>query len=206
MYPTVTNLTNALSAMGVSVPSFITSGAVEASIIQFEQQTGRIPFIAASGNVTYTMSPEGARSNWRNSYGGSPYLMLSTNMISVSAVIIDGVTQSVSAYSFYPLDYQLKNRPIEGIVFDTAPYTDRGEITIIGKPGYSATCPQDVYQAILINAVGYCQKMNTYLQMGGLNSIKEADLSMDFGSGGATGNMMISPMLQSVITSYRRII
>lgn len=206
MYPTVTNLTNALSSLGVSIPSFITSGAIEAGIIKFEQQTGRIPFIAASGNVTYTMSPEGASSNWRSTYGGSHYLMLSTNMLSVSAIIIDGSTLSVSSYGFYPLDYELKSRPIEGIVFNDAQYTERGGITIIGRPGYSATCPQDVYQALLMNAITYCQRQYTYLQMGGLNSIKEADLSMDFGSGGATGNFMSSPMLDTVITAYRRII
>jgi len=207
MYPTVSNLTNAISAMGLSIPTFITSGAVEASIIQFEQLTGRIPFVALSGTVSLPMTPEGATSNWRDGYGGSKYLILSTNMITVSAVLLDGVTVSASTYNLYPDDYSIKGIPIEGIIFDTPIYSGRQELTIIGRPGYSTSCPADVYQAILLNAINHCQTQYSYLQMGGLGSIKEADLALTAGAENA-GNMnsMFTPLFQAVVNRYKRII
>ena len=184
-----------LTAAGLwnSAYSGLTSGYIAGAILQFQTDTGRIPFITSgSDSVLYFNPPGDTSQQYANTVrGGEKILELSVPFVSISA-IATGVTADSPAgapvdiartVEFGPDNYSIKGLPIEWIRFSFQVWGGAGSIMITGHAGSYTDWPADAFQAVTAKAAA--DLLTTVLGQitGGITSWTEGDVKEDFGNG-----------------------
>lgn len=170
-YPTEADLQAFLIAAGISAeaPSGVgtyASGAAE----EWEMKTGYKPFLADSADSTeYFDGP--APSCYLDLRGG--YVSITSLATGITATDTTGTVQTVNS-DYFPV---YSGDTIVGIDFN-APLFGKRTIKIVGKRGYSASIPDEVYNAILQKAAADCAPYLTGL--GDLKSIKQGPVEYQF--------------------------
>lgn len=207
-YPTEAQFTAYCSALGFT-PAV--TGFINSAIQTWERLTGYVPFVASSSGVAY-FDPPGSPSRLHSRHGGGRVLELDTGYTEITSIKL-GVTQSspgtevnLDYVYFLPINNEQKGLPIDALEFASPIYGPPRSIEITGTRGYTTTLPADVFQAILQLAAG--EYIVTYLSSftGGVESVREADVAISYGSGSSASSYPgIAKQLkeQGMRTAYR---
>lgn len=121
----------------------ILSGISAAAVSEWESNTGWRPFLKDSANVTRTYDdPEGM------------LLDLTAGVLTITSVTVGGTVMTANTdYYAQPVDAVLNGRPYEWLEFATTLASGiPNNIKIVGRFGFSASVPQDVWFAVLMKA------------------------------------------------------
>lgn len=151
-WPTKAQVDAYVAAAGLTVGSIDATSLIASAVAEIERMTGWAPFLASS-SATRTFDPPGSVVKGTGYPGGGGNLLkLRCGLISVSALTANGVSMTEGTDFWlgpgYAAPYQTIRfaRPIIG-----APRS----VSITGIWGYSATIPDDVWQACMDMAASY---------------------------------------------------
>jgi hypothetical protein len=166
-FPADSDIQAFIVASGVTVPTgFDYTGLGALAQREFELGTGRIPFLKDASDVTRRFDPPGGPAHGSGAgsftgtfgaYGGGPYLEFAAGLVTATSIVkwITSATPAGTAmvdgtdYLLMPLNAPAEGKPWEGLQILIPTYGGRGSIAVTGKWGYSATIPEDVWQACL---------------------------------------------------------
>lgn len=188
-YPTETELEDFLDAMGVTSTGFDLTNALAAAVALWERLTLYKPFLSDGSTTRYYSPCERG------------ILTLDTGAVSISAVR-QNVTDSdagdlLTVYQDYwplPINASQLEKPYERIQFRAVPYGatqqrpfsgEERQVSVTGVWGYAATCPIDVYEAILRAAAASILRAVNVSTTGGAERVKQETVEYTFSSGGS---------------------
>jgi len=128
--------------------SSVIQGAIDATVRDFEDQTGWNPFLAAAADSTRYFDAPGPYSNgYLGRTGGGNKLELDGGLLSVTSLTVDGVTKMEGD------DFQLRSPgggwPNTKVLFlNGRVYSEPNGIVITGKWGFSTEIPANVWEAV----------------------------------------------------------
>lgn len=151
---------------------------------EFERRTGFAPFIAAATPVTRTYSPPD---------DGVRLLDLGTGFVSVSAVVVDGITLTSAEYALLPESAPVDGEPYTMLRFACRQYARPGGISIAGRAGYTAIEDgavsqagelSDVWQAVQGKAAAEALKVLMSMPgEGRIERVKQGDVDITYATG-----------------------
>lgn len=200
--PVASDLQALLTAAGLwnTAYSGLIAGYVAGAITQFQNDTGRIPFITSGNDSILYFDPPGDTSQqYANTVrGGEKILELSVPFVTISGIAtgvsIDspaGVAVDLNrAVEFGPDNYAIKGLPIEWIRFSFQVWGATKSIMITGHAGSYTAWPDDAFQAVVAKAAA--DLLTTVLGniTGGLTGWTEGDVKEDFGGGKVIATMI----------------
>lgn len=211
-YPTASDVSTRLTAMGLTAPSnTIINAEINAAISAWESAVGYAPFLADSTDTTWYFEPNGTNIiDFGQDDGPGGFISIT----SVTTEVTYGNSTGVARVS--GRDYQLK--PANAIT-KGEPYTylvtkwvliDTGEASckVIGKAGYCETLPADVYTAILKDVLVRLTPQLAITESGGAESLKQGPVEWKYGSGGGTfaySADLMSSEAKACAMGYRRV-
>ena len=145
-WPTGTELTNAVTALGASIPAGYTAADIIAGAIQeWEGLTGWEPFLADAGTSTRQFDPTYA------------YTLSLPGFFTITSVVVEGVTMTEGTdYWALPYNNSSLMKPITGLRF-LRPLTGLPRtISVTGRLGYDDDIHEDAWLAVLNKAVARC--------------------------------------------------
>lgn len=147
-----------VGAFNAYMSTYTVAGIAGAAQIEFQERTGRIPFIKDSSDVARVFDPPGAYSALEQTFykGGEKILELDSGLLSCTSIYL-GVTPDNTGTQMdlarqlrlMPANAPAMGHPYEWVEFYFPVYGAPSSIVITGKWGYSATVPDDVWQACL---------------------------------------------------------
>lgn len=191
---------------------------VQAAATQFEMESGWIPFLGDSSDVTRYFDPAGPNQRLPGSRGGSYLLSLNAGLLTVTSFHAGFSGSSVGTALVSEDDYRL--RPLNAVV-ENRPYTEiellsgwtwglGRSLRIIGRWGYGVMIPDDVWLAILHQAGNLALPILRERLTGGLVEWKEADAMERYGDAFLTGDGSAGGRWMSewsrIILRYRRVV
>jgi hypothetical protein len=180
--PSTTDLTTYLTSIGVTAPAAVDEqGILNAVTAELEQRTGRTKFEGDSQltEVRYTLPwPQGEsvileiRDVWELSEVRTGW---------TGAVDSGTLLTEYTDFEVLPMQYELRNLPIEAIKFRYCPTTEPGAIMVKGKLGVQQTMPRDVFNAILAKAAAQVLTQIAGAE-GSITDQKQGDRQVKFGT------------------------
>ena len=132
--------------------SVYTGAAVE----EFQRRSGWVPFDEVAPSNWYFDPPIDSPENVSKEVVlelGNGFTTISEVRTGVSASDDNGtLLTSGTDYDLLPYNAARYSRPFEAILFKVSPGTVNRSIKIVGTPGFQASIPDDVYQAVLERA------------------------------------------------------
>jgi hypothetical protein len=189
-WPTSTDLGDFLTAAGYDYGSADLDLAIGAAVYEFERRTGWKPFIRDAADYTAYYDPP-----YVGSFGcilSLKYPLLTLTSLSYG-LEEDGtggtaMTQGTD-FVMEPYDGGTDEKPWTGVRFLTYPYGLSRSIKVIGKRGYSESCPYDVYQAILRKAAGMVAVNLTAGAPGEAASVKQGPVQFQYSAEAGRGTV-----------------
>lgn len=200
-WPTNTNLTDALSGVGVSIPSGYTAAdLIAAAIAEFQAAIGYTWLPDGSDQTLYFDPPN---SNFLNLKPYSSITSVKTGRTATDAGTALTVNQD---YWVFPLNAIADGKPITGITFETMQCGDPASIVVIGKRGFNADIPESVWFAVLNKAVANVMALNISGE-GMASEIQQGLVKVKFGDEAATmyGAALKNFALMAETYRYRRV-
>lgn len=193
-YPTVAEISSALTEQGVAVPSTLDQ-IVAAAISDFEQGTGYVPFLGSATEESRTYDP--------------PYkaqdltLNLKGGFWAIESVVISDVTLAAEYYDLLPLNAEADGRGYNEIRFRVHPGYEPASVVVTGKRGYAEELPDDVYQAIFDEAQ---RRAVLKSQSGGeqVSEVKQGLVTIKLASGSTSSLEDIESRYAQKVLDYRR--
>jgi hypothetical protein len=145
-WPTGTELTNAVTGVGASIPAGYTAADIIAGIVQeWEHMTGWEPFLAEVGTQTRQYDPTFA------------YTLSLPGFFTITSVTVNGVSMAEGTdYWVLPYNNTSTMKPITGLRF-LNPLTGLPRtISVTGRLGYDDDIHEDAWLAVLNKAVARC--------------------------------------------------
>ena len=148
-WPTGTELTNAVTGVGGSIPSGYTAADIIAGVIQeWEEATGWEPFLADASATTRQFDP---------TFG---YTLRLPGYYTVTGVTVDGVAKTVNVdYWLHPQNHTAKKVPITSLRFHDPLTGEPASIAVTGRLGYDHEIKEDAWLAVLNKAVARCLEL-----------------------------------------------
>lgn len=193
-WPTSSDVSAMLTTAGLvgSTDTFDYHTAIQAAIEEFEHLTGRRPFLRDAADVTRRYDPPGPRRSGftyaTTHAGGGIYLPLDAGLLTVTAVYAGWDGSSGSAltegtdYILHPANAAAMGLPYDAIEFLYPMFGGRRSIAVVGKWGYSATVPYDVWEAVRGQAAANLAPQIAASISRGVISWKEADVAEEYGA------------------------
>jgi hypothetical protein len=159
-FPGDSDIESLLTGSGLTVPSgYSFSGLGAWAQGEFQQRTGRVPFLEDSVDVARVFDPPGGRSKLEPSFylGGEKLLELKAGLLSCNAVAVgvtpdnpDGQAMDLARQlRLLPSNAAVEGKPYSQIEFYFPVYGAPNSIVVTGKWGYSSAVPDDVWAACL---------------------------------------------------------
>lgn len=152
-YPTDAEIAAFLLSDGITVPAgYAVSGYAESASSEFEQETGYVPFLSSGVDSPRTFDPPGAAplpSGYSATFGGRRILLLRAGLLVLTSVVSNGAALPATQYRLLPLNSLVINRPYQVVEFLVPIWGPASSLVLTGHWGFSATVPDDVFQAIL---------------------------------------------------------
>lgn len=186
---TTTELNTALTAAGLTLPAWITAQEViDLAVQRWEEATGYSPWLAEGSDSTSIYSPT-----------GTDIITLRNPYISITSVTIDG---SLLSSDFWDLGPD-SGSPYDYLDIGTVTLGNPTTISIVGKKGWSATIPIDVWIAVFQEALDIAKEYIASASGAGeldgnIKKIKQATVEIEYFSK-ETRNFSTS-----LISKYRR--
>lgn len=126
--------------------------ALDAAVEEFESETGYSPFLNASAAETtrYFNAPGPIKNPHASLGGGGNKLFLGGGLLSISALLVDGVLQAPGV-EYVDAQFQ-NNAPITMLRFPHLVFSKPNGISITGVWGYCSTLPKMAFNAVLARA------------------------------------------------------
>jgi hypothetical protein len=211
-YPTAADLEAYLVTLGLypagaaELDALDLEGKAAAAVVEWETRTGYRPFLANGSDTTRVYDPPPGR-----------FLELGTGLLSVSALYTAVTTASPGAVQTEGTDFWLERAtaaydgaPFEVITFAGCPYGERRSIAITGLWGYSATVPDDAWQAILARGAWLCAPQAAMVMGGGAEAVRVLSSEVRYPSAATGGPLAAqqkawSAMFEAAVRRYRRV-
>ena len=152
-YPADSDIESFIAGCGITVPSgFDFVGSAQAAIDEFEDRTGRKPFLIDSNDVVLTYDAPGktaqSRTFWPIS-GGGRILNLGLGILSVTSITVNGVTKTANVdYRLRPYNAGANEEPYSMIEFTVPIWGPAGAVVITCKRGFATTLTEDVWKGV----------------------------------------------------------
>lgn len=170
VWPTALQLDAVLTSAGITIPAWTTAAdIVGQAIAEWESLTGCAPWLADGSDIVY------------GTFNGTPYLMLSQLMVSVTSIDWDDCILD-------PDQWALDGPGPYFVVILAEPMRSKPQaITVTGVPGYSTAIPDDVWNAVLgrmveiaKDAVGLAQGNMGASVTGNVKSVKQGTVAIEY--------------------------
>ncbi len=190
-------------------------GKAQAALARWERETGWIPFLGDTADVTRYFDPSGPNQRLPGGRGGGWLMTLPNGLLSVTSIYSGFSAADVGTALVSETDYRL--RPLNASV-DGRPYTEiemlggaswglGRSVRIIGRWGYSLTVPDDAWTAILYGAVSIALPEIRERVTGGLVEWKEAEVSERYGEKFlASSAMAWDQRWMSAVNRFKRVV
>ena len=168
---TTTELNTALTAAGLTLPAWISSQEViDLAVRRWEQVTGYSPWLADSADTTSIYSPT-----------GSDIITLRNPYVSMTSVTIDEVLLDANFWDIGPDG----GEPYDYLDLGTVTLGNPTTISIVGKKGWSATIPIDVWIAVFQEALDIAKEYIASASgagelNGNVKKIKQASVEIEY--------------------------
>lgn len=148
--PVSSDVTNLLADAGVTAPSNATvAAALAAAIATWNSMTGYEPFLAASA-TRYFDPPGGSPRGFASPKGGSNVLRFDCGLVSLTSLSVAGVSKTQGTdFWLKPANKAASGKPYEWAEFSAPLYGKPNDVVVVGSWGYSATVPDDAWNAVL---------------------------------------------------------
>jgi hypothetical protein len=181
-YPTAAEMVTRLGLMGVTLTTGQVAPFLARAVSTWEGLTYS-PFKAEASPGTYTLDP-----------GGAQERLLPTAFTAITVVTLNGVNLTSTQYRLLPRS----GGPLTRIEFTSPVIEGPNALTVTGTRGYSATIPDEVYEAVMGYAVAAARKaMNS--GDGPLSKVKQDTVEYTYDTGGG------KDALTSALTEMQRV-
>ena len=156
-------------------------GLAAAAVDEFQNVTGRIPFLGKASNADYYFDAPDTRSGMNRLgnlvfWPGVPFVSIAAIAYGCTPADQVGHVLTIGTDVFLgPENYALKGLPIEELVFVTPITGDVRSLRINGKAGSFATWPEDAWHAVVMGATAKLATTVSAVASGGVTTIKDGD-------------------------------
>ena len=190
--------TQVIGAFNAYISTYTATGLAAAAQTEFQERTGRIPFLKDSVDVSRSYDPPGAYSSLETTFykGGEKILELDAGLLSCTSVYLgvvvpDNVGTAMDLQRqlrFMPANAAAMGHPYEWIEFYFPVYGAPSSVVVTGRWGYATEVPDDVWQACLRLGASIAAKDILEGIMSTPNTFKEGDETQIQDSFDALGN------------------
>jgi hypothetical protein len=204
-WPTSTDLGDFLTAAGYDYGSADLDLAIGEAVEEWEKRTGYKPFLRDSSDQTLYFDPPGA-----GSFGCVLDVRHLLTLTSLSyGLEEDGTGGTAMAqgtdFVMLPYDGGANETPWTHVRFLSNPYGGARSIKVVGKRGYSSTCPDDVFKAILKKAAASVVMDLRVGHPGEATSVKQGPVEFQYGSEAGRGTVdRFNNDFDRAVRRYRR--
>jgi hypothetical protein len=220
VYPDADDLQAYLEAAGLTLSAEMIAqlrNAIAAAIDDFEKAVRRV-MVAGEAALRYYDPPTNRKRELFLSEGGGPGDLCGT--VTVGYQTVGGTLETLTAnedYRLLPRNAVADGIPYDRILFFNRGWADpigpslRGAIQVTGQWGYgTGTLPASVFQAMLARAAWLLSPTLQQVETGGIVAWKDADRSVEYGTGGSTGVASLgvnwSAQYDATVAHYRKIV
>lgn len=174
-YPVAADITAHLGTIP-GLPSYISgsySVSIDSAVAEFERRTGYTPFLAEDTDSTQRFSAgieSGDCVNLPSGYASITSIRCYVTADSQGTLLVEGTD-----YELFP-----KNAPYEVIKFTGRRCFGFNDLQVIGKKGYSATVPDDVFMAIIQKVSAPAYNYADQSQGGVADKVKQGPVEITF--------------------------